>query len=143
MRQLLLKARKDPQKTAGLSVLVILSIGALVLWGAYLRRPPAATPAYSILSPKPVTLPTTHASTELLAEDTSIIQANSLQLERRRMALDQARAVRTLDRRGVNTGRRAAPPERSALQRLFRPIGVKAAAPTTLPTTQASQASTR
>jgi len=140
MRHLLLKARKDPQKTAGLSVLAILGLGAIVLYIAYLRRPPAPTPTFSLQPPRPTTHPTTIRS-ELL-EDSQIIQANSLQLEQRRLALDQARALRSLDRTRPNPGRRPPPPEaRGALERLFRPrpAAPTIAAPTTSPTTQAAR----
>ena len=129
---------KDPNKTAGFSVLAILAIGSLVLYMAYVRRPPAPAPAFT-LSPKPTTRPTTQRSEELLT-DAQIIQQNSLSLERRRVALNEARAMRTLTRPGPG-GRRPPPPEpRSALERLFRPRPTAAniALPTTAPTTQAS-----
>jgi hypothetical protein len=140
MRPFLERARKDPQKTAGISVLAILGLGALVLYIAYLRTPPAPKPqTISVYPPKPAIRPTTNRS-ELL-EDSQIIQANSLQLEQRRLALDQARALRTLDRTRPNPGRRAPPLERSALERLFRPRPVppSIAVPTTSPTTQAAR----
>lgn len=140
MRHLLLKARKDPQNTAGLSVLAILGIGALILYAAYVRRPPAQAPAFSILPPNPATRPTTRENSELLTQDSLIIQANSAQLERRRMALEEARMVRALERGRINPGRRPPPPQqRSVLQRLFRPDAATTARPTTLPTTQASR----
>src|SRR4051812_4253929 len=141
MRHLLQTARKDPQKTAGFSVLAILAIGSLVLYVAYLRRPAVPAIAYS-LAPKPATRPTTQRSEELLA-DSQIIQQNSLQLERRRLALNEARAMRTLGRPGPGGpgGRRPPPPDaRGTLERLFRPRAAAPAmlAPTTSPTTQAS-----
>ncbi|HEV8607610.1 MAG TPA: hypothetical protein VGQ99_19905, partial [Tepidisphaeraceae bacterium] len=101
MRPFFQRLRKDPQKTAGLSVLAILGLGALVLYLAYLRRPPAPTPTFSLQPPKSTTRPTTRPSPELLS-DSLIIQANSAQLEQRRLALDQARALRTLDRTRPN-----------------------------------------
>jgi hypothetical protein len=130
--------RKDPQKTAGFSVMAILGIGALILYAAYLRRPPAAAPAFT-LAPKPAARPTTQRSEELLA-DAQIIQANSRLLEQRRDSLEQARALRALDRARPGSGRRPPPPEaRSALERLFRPRPAAATIklPTTAPTTQA------
>src|SRR5437867_1753888 len=112
--------RKDPQKTAGFSVLAVLGLGALVLYIAYLRMPPVPKPqTLSIYPPKPATRPTTTHS-ELL-EDSLIIQANSAQLEQRRLSLGQARALRTLDRTRLTPGRRPPPPEARALERLFRP----------------------
>ena len=132
--------RKEPQKTAGFCVLATLGIGALVLYIAYLRTPPAPKPqTLSIYPPKPTTRPTTNRS-ELL-DDTVIIQANSAQLEQRRLALDQLRMARNLDRGRINPGRRSPPPEARAVERLFhlRPSQPSAVAPTTLPTTQASR----
>jgi hypothetical protein len=139
MRHLLLKARKDPQKTAGVCVLAILLIGAMVLYVAYLRRPPVPKPqTVSIYPPKPATRPATRPS-ELL-QDSLIIQANSAALEQRRLALDQARALRTLERGQVRPGRRPPPPrERGVLERLFSPRSAAAASPTTAPTTRASR----
>src|SRR5438445_1238935 len=110
--------RKDPQKTAGFSVLAILGLGALVLYIAYLRIPPAPKPqTLSIYPAKPATRPTANHS-ELL-DDTLIIQANSAQLEQRRLALEQLRAARTLDRTRLNSGRRPPPQEARAMERLF------------------------
>ncbi|HEV8293615.1 MAG TPA: hypothetical protein VGP94_16895 [Tepidisphaeraceae bacterium] len=131
--------RKDPQKTAGFLVLAILGIGSLILYAAYLRHPPAPTPTFSLQPPRPTTRPTTNRS-ELL-EDSRIIQANSLQLEQRRLALDQLRAARALSSGRPNPGRRPPPAERSALERLFRPrpSAPAIAAPTTSPTTQVSR----
>jgi len=139
MRHLLLKARKDPQRTAGISVLAVLLIGALVLYVAYLRMPPAAKPqTIAIYPPKPATRPATRPS-ELL-EDSLIIQANSAALQQRRLALDQARALRTLERGQVRSARRPPPPrERGVLERLFSPRPAGAASPTTAPTTRASR----
>jgi hypothetical protein len=140
MRHLLLKARKDPQKTAGISVLTILLIGALVLYVAYLRMPPAAKPQTIAIYPtKPATRPATRPS-ELL-EDSLIIQANSAAQEQRRHALNQVRALRTLDRGPVRSARRAPQPprERGVLERLFSPRTAAAATPTTSPTTRASR----
>src|SRR5882757_4806132 len=108
MRPLLNLARKNPQKTAGLSILATLAMGALVLYIAYLRTPPAPKPqTLSIYPAKPATRPTTRRS-ELL-DDTVIIQANSAQLEQRRLALDQLRMARNLERGRINTGRRPPP----------------------------------
>src|SRR2546421_3464618 len=110
--------RKDPQKTAGVCVLATLGIGALVLYLAYLRTPPAPKPqTLSIYPPKPTTRPTTHRS-ELL-DDTVIIQANSAQLEQRRLALDQLRAARALSSGRPNPGRRSPPPPPRARKRPF------------------------
>ena len=133
-------ARKDPQKTAGLSILATLAMGALVLYIAYLRTPPAPKPqTLSIYPAKPATRPTTQRS-ELL-DDTVIIQANSAQLEQRRLALEQLRMARNLDRGRVNPGRRPPPPEGRVMERLFhlRPAAPATIAPTTFPTTQAAR----
>src|SRR5438874_6586762 len=111
--------RKDPQKTAGVCVLATLGIGALVLYLAYLRTPAAPKPqTLSIYPPKPASRPTTNRS-ELL-DDTVIIQANSAQLEQRRLALDQLRMARNVERGRINTGRRPPPPEARTIERLFR-----------------------
>jgi hypothetical protein len=125
--------------------MTILAIGALILYAAYLRRPPAAAPAFT-LAPKPATRPTTQRSEELLA-DAQIIQANSRLLEQRRDTLEQARALRSLDRARPGSARRPPPAEarntpRSTLERLFRPrpaASPRLAAPTTAPATQASR----
>ena len=59
--------RKDPQKTAGVCVLATLGFGALVLYLAYLRTPPAPKPqTLSIYPPKPTTRPTTNRSEYIL-----------------------------------------------------------------------------
>jgi len=136
MRPLLNLARKNPQKTAGLCVLATLGFGSLILYIAYLRTPPAPKPqTLSIYPPKPATHPTTKRS-ELL-DDTVIIQANSAQLEQRRLALEQLRAARGR----INSGRRPPPPEARTIERLFhlRPAAPPAIAPTTSPTTQAAR----
>jgi hypothetical protein len=129
--------RKDPQKTTGLSVLTILSIGALILYIAYVRRPPAPAPAFSLQPTKSITTrPATRETRELLSEDSLIIQANSQLLEQRRATLEQARAMRTLERTR-NGARRPAPPERSALERLLRARpAAPPMTPATSPTTQ-------
>ena len=140
MRHFLQLARKNPQKTAGISVLATLAIVALVLYIAYLRTPPAPQPqTLSIYPPKPATRPTTKPA-ELL-DDTVIIQANSAQLEQRRIALEQLRTARALNSGRPNPGRRPPPPEARAMERLFhiRPPQPAAVTPTTLPTTQASR----
>ncbi len=140
MRHFLHLARKDPQKTAGVCVLATLGIGALVLYIAYVRTPPAPKPqTLSIYPSKPATRPTTNRS-ELL-EDTVIIQANSAQLEQRRLALDQLRMARNLERGRINTGRRPPPPEARTIERLFRlrPAQSAVISPTTAPTTNASR----
>src|SRR5436190_2248250 len=72
--------RKDPPKTAGLTLLATLAISALVLYAAYLKSPPAASPkTLSLYSPRPTTRPTTRAASDTV--DSLIIQANSAQLE--------------------------------------------------------------
>jgi hypothetical protein len=136
MRHFLQRARKDPKKTAGLSILATLAMGALVLYIAYLRTPPAPKPqTLSIYPAKPATRPTTKRA-ELL-DDTVIIQANSAQLEQRRLALEQLRAARGR----TNPGRRPPPPEARTIERLFRirPAAASTIAPTTVPTTQAAR----
>ena len=134
--------RQNPQKSAGLSVILVLSLVSLILYIAYLRTPPAPKPqTLSIYPSKPSTRPTANRSHELL-EDSLIIQANSAQLEQRRLALDQMRAARALDRGRPGPSHRPPPPEaRSALERLFRPRPAAAATalPATAPTTQASR----
>jgi hypothetical protein len=141
MRLLIQRARKDPQKTAALSVIAILGIGSLVLWLGYLRRPALAQPQVVSTQPKP---PTTQRSLiSSMADDAAIIQANALAVEKRRAALKELADARTLSRSRVNardraaffetTYRRALNDQQVALQRPLPP------APTTnpsLPTTR-------
>src|SRR5438552_276588 len=103
MRHLFQLARKDPQKTAGISVLATLALGALVLYIVYLRTPPATQPqTLSIYPPKPATRPTTRR-TELL-DDTRAV--------RRKMARRNPFRTRCLPRtfpRPLPSPRRAYP----------------------------------
>jgi hypothetical protein len=145
LRHLLRQARKDPQKTAGLIVTATLSIGALILWLGYLRSPAASQP--QVISLKKPTAPTTRPALSSMADDATIIQANALAVEKRRLALRELAEARALSRPRPQTHdrtalfetafRRALADPQVPLQKPPHPPTTRPM-PTTSPTTQPS-----
>ncbi len=136
MKRLLQTARKDPQKTAGLTVVAILGIGASILWLGYLRRPAAAAPQ-AIAQKRPATRPVLITS---MPDDAQIIQANQEAVERRRVALKELADARAAARARVAAQEQAALLELTLKTTLPQPATRPAlATPATLPTTQASR----
>jgi len=134
-------ARKDPQKTAAVMVVAILGIGSLILWLGYLRRAEIAQPQVLAIQKKP----TTQRIISSMADDSEIIQANSLALERRRATLKELAESRAASRGRVRSQDRASTFE-AALRRalgekqvpLQNPSPTTRPAPTTAPTSVAT-----